>query len=290
MRIEAIVQDGDRCGEGPIWDAARRRLVWDDNASNLVFAFGPATGEKTVLNRDLMVSGIAIDRSGGLLFGGSGGLHLWRGPGDHRTIVGDLNINDMIADPRGRIFAGTCYWDAGGMAKYGALHRIEPCGACVIVQEGLELANGLGFSPDDRTLYCTDSAQRRIVAYDYRAETGDISRRRVFSQVPTTEGIPDGLTVDCEGFVWSAQWYGAQLVRYDPDGKVERRIPMPVQQVSSLAFGGDDLTDLYVTTAADAWPSPLAPASYHVNRPMGGALYRLRLDIQGRLEHLAEFV
>ncbi|HEV3028362.1 MAG TPA: SMP-30/gluconolactonase/LRE family protein, partial [Planctomycetota bacterium] len=277
MTIEAVAEDGNRCGEGPIWDAPRRRLLWDDNAANLVFAWTPGTGEKTVLSRDLMASGIAIDRSGGLLFGGSGGLHLWRGPGDHRTLVGLLNINDMIADPRGRIFAGTCYWGAGRMEKHGALYRIEPVGACAIVEEGLELANGLGFSPDDRTLYCTDSAQRRIFAYDYRAETGEISRRRVFVQVPGSEGIPDGLTVDREGFVWSAQWYGGQIVRYDPDGAVERRISMPVQQVSSIAFGGNDGTDLYVTTAAEAWPSPLAPPGYDVHRPQGGALYRLRL-------------
>jgi D-xylonolactonase len=101
--------------------------------------------------------------------------------------------------------------------------------------------------------------------------------------VPATEGIPDGLTVDAEGFVWSAQWYGSQVVRYDPDGMVERRLAMPVKQVSSLIFGGPHLTDLYITTAGAPWPSPLMPPGYEPEAgSSGGGLYRLRLDIQGK--------
>jgi D-xylonolactonase len=156
-----------------------------------------------------------------------------------------------------------------------------------VVDEGIEIANGLGLSPDDRTLYFADSARRVIYAYDV-APSGSLSRRRIFVKIPSDEGLPDGLTVDREGFVWCAQWYGAQVVRYDPDGKVERRLPMPVLQVSSLIFGGPDLTDLYVTTAADPWPSSLAPPGYDPKAPnQGGSLYRFRLDVQGRLDHRA---
>jgi D-xylonolactonase len=109
-------------------------------------------------------------------------------------------------------------------------------------------------------------------------------------KVPPDEGLPDGLTVDAQGFVWCAQWYGAQVVRYDPEGKVERRIKMPVTQVSSVAFGGDDLTDLYITTAGENWPSAYAPPGYDVNTPdLGGSLYRLRIGIRGKPEHLADF-
>jgi D-xylonolactonase len=152
-----------------------------------------------------------------------------------------------------------------------------------VVDEGIEIANGLGFSPDNRTLYFADSARRVIFAYDVDASSGDLSRRRIFVQVPRDEGLPDGLTVDRKGFVWCAQWYGSQVVRYDPEGRVERRIALPVRQVSSVIFGGDDLSDLYVTTAADPWPSPLAPAGYDASAAdQGGSLYRIRLDVQGR--------
>jgi D-xylonolactonase len=283
---EAVVADGNRCGEGPIWDAARRRLVWDDNAANLVFEYKPATGERNILSRDLMVSGIALDRSGALVFGGSGGLHLWYGYKEPRMLVAGLPINDMIADPQGRVYAGTIHW-TDKMEKPGTLYLIDRDARVYPVDEGIELANGLGFSPDNRTLYFTDSAARRIYAYDVGPVTGDLTRKRVFVQIPTTEGLPDGLTVDRDGFVWSAQWYGGQVVRYDPDGKVERRLAMPVSQVSSVAFGGEDLGDLYITTAADPWPSPLAPPGWSADAPTGGSLYRVRLDVPGKPEHLA---
>lgn len=283
--LEEVARDGNRCGEGPIWDVERQRLLWDDNAANLVFEYVPGTGAKRVLSRDLMVSGIALDRTGALVFGGSGGLHLWT-PGSCRTIAADLPINDLIADPQGRLYVGTLYWGPSGMEKPGQLILVSREGRRV-VEEGIGVANGLGFSPDDRTLYFTDSAARRIYAYRVMPD-GGLSDRRVFVQVPPEEGLPDGLTVDREGFVWSAQWYGAQVVRYDPDGKVERRIALPVRQVSSVAFGGPDLTDLYITTAAEGWESDLAPPGYDFKAAnLGGSLYRVRLEIQGRPEHRA---
>lgn len=291
MKAEVAADEATRCGEGPIWDARGKRLLWDDLAAHLVFEHVPAAGRTSVLSRDVMVSAIALDRSGDLVFGGSGGLHLFRA-GKVRTLLAEaggeaLAINDMIAGPRGRIYAGTAFWGAAGREKHGKLWLVEGLRARAL-DEGIELANGLGFSPDDRTLYFTDSTARRIYAYDARPE-GDLRNRRVFVQVPAAEGIPDGLTVDHEGFVWSARWYGGQVVRYDPEGKVERRLEIPAVQVSSVAFGGEDLTDLYVTTAGEAWPSEYAPAGFDPRAPnLGGALYRVRLDIQGRAEHVAD--
>jgi sugar lactone lactonase YvrE len=291
--IEVVAQDNNRCGEAPIWDAARHRLIWTDIESELVYQLVPATAEKNILSRDLMVAAIALDRSGDLVFAGSEGLHLWRAPGEYRTLVSKhegerLFFNDIIADPRGRIYGGTIYWGPDGMEKHGKLYLIDR-ETVRVVDDGIELANGLGFSPDSRILYFADSAARWIYAYDVHPETGALSNRRVWVRVPEEEGIPDGLTVDSEGCVWSAQWYGSQVVRYDPDGTVARRIAMPVTQVSSAGFGGEDLMDLYITTAGESWTSPLAPPGYDFNAPnIGGSLYRLRLDIPGKLEHQAD--
>jgi sugar lactone lactonase YvrE len=106
--------------------------------------------------------------------------------------------------------------------------------------------------------------------------------------VPDTHGIPDGLTVDAEGFVWSAEWYGSQVIRYDPDGKIERRIATPAKQTSSIMFGGADLTDVFITTAAKSDPTPVMPAGYDPNSGyLGGALYHINLGIQGRPEFVA---
>lgn len=281
--LEEVARDGNRCGEGPIWDVERQRLLWDDNAVNAVYELVPGTGAKRLLTSEVNVSGIALDRTGALVFGGSGGLHLWT-PGWRRTLAAGLPINDLIADPQGRLYAGTIHWGPKGMEKPGQLILVSREGRKV-VEEGIGIANGLGFSPDDKTLYFTDSAARRIYAYRVAAD-GGLSDRRVFVQVPREEGLPDGLTVDREGFVWSAQWYGSQVVRYDPDGQVERRIALPVRQVSSVAFGGPDLTDLYITTAGEGWESDLAPPDYDFKAAnLGGSLYRVRLEIQGRPEH-----
>ena len=295
-KIETVAQDNNKCGEAPIWDAATGRMLWTDNASDVVYQLIAKTGEKKIISRNLMVGGIALNQTGELVFAGAKGLHLWRKQDDYRTVASEhkgeaLCFNDIIADAKGRLYAGTLYWGANGMEKLGKLYLFHPDGSAQVVDEGIEISNGLGFSLDNKTLYFTDSAARKIYAYDVEPKSGKLSKKRAFVTVPATEGIPDGLTVDAEGFVWSAQWYGSQVVRYDPDGKVERRIEMPVQQVSSIAFGGGELTDLYITTAGDSWPSPLAPAGYDFSAAnIGGSLYRIRLTIQGRPEYRTNFL
>jgi D-xylonolactonase len=201
--LEIVANDGNLCGEAPLWDPAGRRLVWLDYETGLVFEHIPETGLTRVISRDLMVGGIALGRGGRLVFGGATGLHLWSRQAEYRTIAAEMHgeplcVNDIIAGPRGQVYAGTFYWGPTGMEKPG------------------------------------------------------------------------------------------RLVRCDPDGTVERRIALPVKQVSSLAFGGDDYADLYVTSAANAWTSPYAPPGYDFHAPnTGGALYRIRTDGRGRPEHVA---
>ena len=293
--VKACVEENDRCGEGPVWDAKCGRLVWTDIGASVVYEHRPGTPTKRVLSQGLPVSGIALNRDGRLIFAGATGLHLWSGPGDYRTVVREhegetLVFNDIVADAAGRTYAGTIYWDDSGMQRPGKLYLVDGRGSVRPVEEGIELSNGLAFSPDDRTLYYADSAPRVIYAYDVDPRGGALTRKRVFARVGGDEGIPDGLTVDSAGFVWCAQWYGGQVVRYDPDGKVERRVRLPVRQVASLNFGGHDLLDLYITTAGENWPSHLAPPGYdYAAGNFGGGLYRLRLDVPGKPEHLANF-
>ncbi len=152
------------------------------------------------------------------------------------------------------------------------------------MDEGFGLANGMGFSPDSTTLYFTDSAARRIYAYDYNADTGSVKHRRLFVQASNDEGLPDGLTVDSEGYVWSAQWFGGCIIRYDPDGVIERRIRIPAHQTSSVAFGGPDLTDIFVTSAAVPDALALAPIHYQAAKNVGGPLFHLNVGIPGKPE------
>ena len=285
----------DRCGEAPVWDGRRGRLLWVDIGNSIVWEWAPGQPAKRRISEGLPVSGLALNRDGRLVLAGATGLHVWSGQNDYRSVVSEhagetLVFNDIVADAAGRVYAGTLYWDDSGMQRPGKLYLIDGHGSVRVVEEGIELSNGLAFSPDNRTLYYADSAPRVIYAYDVDARTGGLSRKRVFVRVGGDEGIPDGLTVDSAGFVWCAQWYGGQVVRYDPDGRVERRVRLPVRQVASLNFGGPELLDLYITTDGENWPSHLAPSGYDYDAGnFGGGLYRLRLDVPGKPEHLANF-
>ena len=292
--LEILADDGNLCGEAPIWDVAQKRIVWTDIDSSLVYEID-AAGNKSTISTGLMVNGIGLNHDGRLVFSGPDGLHIWSGQDDYETVfsVHDgeaVPFNDMIVGPRGSVYAGSIYWGENGMEKEGGLLHIDVDGSASVVAEGIILANGIGFSPDNRTLYFTDCGDRKIYAFDVDAESGDLSNQRVFVTVPGDEGIPDGMTVDSEGFVWSAQWFGEQVVRYDPDGAVERRIKMPSKQISCVAFGGPDLTDLYISSASQNFESDLAPPGYDYSVPnIGGPLYRLKVEVQGKLEHRAKF-
>ena len=295
--LELLVSQNDRCGECPIWDAESQRLIWNDMNASRVFAYDWKSGKvETLDNKELNAAGMAFNSNGELVFAGTGGLHLWRESGEHRTLLTHhndqaLNFNNILANPHGGLYAGTWYWGATEYEKLGKLYLIEPDDSVTVQDEGIQLSNGLGLSPDEKTLYYADSTARKIYAYDVNATSGALSNRRVFVDVPTTEGIPDGLTVDSQGHVWSAQWYGSQIVRYDSDGKVERRIQVPAWQVTCMAFGGPDWNELYITTAGEDWSTRYAPLGYDSSRVhIGGELYRLKLDIQGKPEYKTKFV
>jgi len=294
--FETLASNNDRCGESPIWDSRSQRLFWNDMNASLVFSYDWTNGKTETLNNNgLNAAGMAFNESGELVFAGAGGLHLWRETGEHRTLLTHhndevLSFNDILADPKGRLYAGTWYWGAQEYEKLGKLYLIEPDGSVTVQDEGIQLSNGLGLSPDEKTLYYADSTARKIYAYDVNPISSALSNRHVFVDVPDTEGIPDGLTVDSQGYVWSAQWYGSQIVRYDPDGKAERRIQVPASQVTCMAFGGPDWNELFITTASEDWPTRYVPVGYDASRlHIGGELYRLRLDIQGKPEYKTRF-
>ena len=290
--VEQIVDDHNLCGEGPLWDWRQNRLIWNDLSASLVFEYCPESGSRTIINRGLMAAGMALNDDGGLVLAGSTGIHVWRGQSQCRTVISEyqnrlLQCNDILADSRGRLYVGTMYWHESTMVRPGELYLIDNDGSPQIVDEGISLANGLGLSPDGGTLYFADSAQHSIYAYDVDIANGTLSHKRVFVEVPKSEGLPDGLVVDADGFVWCALWYGGQVVRYDPDGRIERCITLPASQVTSLEFGGPALTDLYVTSAAEPWPNNLLPHYDSRSGNLGGALYRIQLDIAGNRRHLA---
>lgn len=293
--LELLISENYRCAESPIWDSAKQILYFNDMNASRVFSYDPKSAQVHELNTGgLNAAGMAFNHKGELVLAGTAGLHLWRDSGESCELISQqqgeaLNFNDILADPKGRLYAGTWYWGAEQYEKPGKLYLIDVDGSLRIQDEGIELSNGLGLSPDARTLYYADSSARRIYAYNVDPISGELSNRRIFVNVPRAEGLPDGLTVDAGGFIWSAQWYGSQIVRYDPDGKVERRINVPSAQVASIAFGGPEMDELYITTAGEDWSTSFVPVGYNSSKlNINGNVYRLRAGVRGKQEYIAK--
>jgi D-xylonolactonase len=289
-QFEPIADYQDLCGEGPLWDSTRNSLFWTDLAGHRFYGYDWATKSSTVLRTGLEICGFALNEPSGFVIVNTSGIWTWDGKREASLLTSEVDgyacrMNDCIADPRGRLLAGSCFYESAGDYPLGHLMRVDHDGAVQILDDGIHLANGLGFSPDQRTLYFSDSAERVIYAYDYDAENGTVQRKRPFVRVGRDEGVPDGLTVDAEGYVWSAQWFGSCIVRYDPDGRVERRVPVPAKQTSAVAFGGPDLTDVFVTSANFSDSLALAPPGYDPHEGyIGGKLFLANLGIAGKSE------
>jgi D-xylonolactonase len=292
--LSVIADYGDLCGEGPIWDVSSKRLYWTDITGQKFYCYDWTTKRHRIIKEGFEVAGAAFNRPGGFVVANSSGIWVWDEPGEPRLIAERADgckcqMNDCIADPEGRLIAGSYFYDPSKDYPLGNLIRVDTDGTAHVIDEGIHLANGLAFSVDAKTLYFTDSAARIIYAYDYDAKPGTVRDRRVFVKVPATSGLPDGLTVDAEDFVWSAEWYGSRVVRYDPDGKVERTVATPAKQTSSLAFGGPEMTDIFITSAAKSEAMPIMPPGYDPNTGnFGGALYHINLGIPGKAEFVAD--
>ena len=263
-------------GENPLWHPIENQLYWLDIPNGRLFRYNPRTGEhENFYTHGEEVSGFTFQPDGSLLlFMSRGAIAIWK---DSKLtsvideIEGELEsrFNDVIADPVGRVFCGTMPQES----QPGKLYRLDLDGSITEILDGITCSNGLGFTPDLKQLYYTDSMKHEIYLFDYNQGTGSISNQRVFVTIPENDGVPDGMTVDAEGYIWSAHWDGGCLVRFDPFGNEERRIEFPAKKVSSLSFGGEDLTDIYVTTAGGDNKSEEGAGA--------GALFRLNLGIQG---------
>ena len=291
-QVEKLAAENAVVGEGPVWHPERQVLYWIDIQGGKFWEYDPATGVNQKLHDGYNVAGVAPNESGGFAVGTWEGVQLWRSDDDwvwlHRGAFEDrpLKLNDVTTGPDGSLIGGTGHLDSC------TLFRFKPDGSIDIIDDGLALANGMGFSPDLATFYSTDSPKREIYAWDHNAQTGEIGNKRVFTTVDDSLGIPDGMTVDGEGFVWSAIWYGGTVIRFDPDGKEERRVDIPAAQTSSAMFGGKDLNELYVTTAnfgSDGGESGMEPPGFDMSAYRGGDLFRVKLDIQGKPEFSTRF-
>lgn len=279
MEPELIADYQCNTGEGPLWHPTEYVVYWTDIPAGKLFRYDPATGRHEQCYQGEPVGGFTIQDDGSLLlFMARGAVSIWR-DGSLTTVLEDIpderetRFNDVFADPVGRVYCGTM----STPYRKGRLYRLDPDRKLSLLLEGIGVPNGMGLTLDHKQFYHTDSPARQIYVFDYDQSTGALSNRRIFVDVTGEEGTPDGMTVDAEGYVWSARWDGWCLVRYAPDGREVQRIHFPAKQVSSVIFGGPDYTDMYVTTAGGDNKSE--------NGPGAGALFRLRLGIHGLPEY-----
>ena len=280
MEPEIVADYKNIVGEGPLWHPTEQRLYWVDIPAGRIFWFDPKTGQHAQFHQGEVIGGFTIQQDGSLLlFMAKGAVAVLRA-GVLSYVIDELagetenRFNDVIADPRGRVFCGVMPMDLDRAGeRLGRLYRLDTDGSITPLLEQIGISNGMGFTPDRTQMYYTDTIDHKIYLFDYDIDTGDLSNRRVFVEAPEDGGVPDGMTVDAEGFVWSASAGGSALHRYTPDGALERSIRLPAKIVSSLIFGGEDLTDIYVTT--------IGGDNREENGPGAGALFRLRLGIKG---------
>jgi sugar lactone lactonase YvrE len=290
MDIEIIADDGNLCGEGPLWDEREEALYWTDITGRKLFRYLWRERRRELVSEGFQVSGFSRQEDGGFLVTNNDGIWLW-GPAEKPLLLAkkangqECVMNDCAADPAGRVYSGSWHLDEQGRSAPSFLFRVDLDGTVHVADEGVCFSNGLAFSPDRSTMYFADTVARVIYAYEWRPSDGELRNRRVFARIARSEGIPDGLSVDADGFVWCAHWFGGCLSRFDPDGKLERCLHFPATQTSSVAFGGPALDEIYVTTAALSNALALAPEGYDpAGVLVGGPLYRVRAGIRGQLK------
>jgi D-xylonolactonase len=275
--LEVVADYDCTIGEGPLWHPDEERLYWIDIAEGRLFRYDPATGDHERCYDGRTIGGFTLQADGSLLlFMDRGTVAVWE-DGIVETVGAELpderdsRFNDVVADPEGRVFAGTMPTHDPHRRRYPR----DPHRGIPAVDDSNDHPNGMGFTPDREAMYLAVSDERRVYRYDYDRETGTLSDRKTFL---ATEGedVPDGLTVDEEGFVWLARWNGHAVVRYAPDGTEVGRIETTVTRPSSIAFGGDDYADLYVTSARGVDEEP--------ESDLAGALFRTSPGVSGRPE------
>lgn len=283
--VELALDARAEVGESPVWDAARRELLWVDIPAGLVHRLDPAGGPADALSVGQHVGAVALRKGGGLVLAVRDGFALLDPGAREPRLVCPVErentrnrMNDGKCDSAGRFWAGTMAFDMKPRA--GALYRLDPDLTVVRILDGLTISNGIGWSPDDETMYFVDSGAHGIDAFDFDAAEGTIRNRRRVADVPPDVGLPDGLSVDAEGCIWVAIWGGFAVHRHAPTGELEAVVRLPAAQITSCAFGGSDHGDLYVTSAR----KELSENDLR-GQPVAGGVFRVRPEVTGAPVH-----
>ncbi|HEV7912223.1 MAG TPA: SMP-30/gluconolactonase/LRE family protein [Albitalea sp.] len=287
--ITAAVAEPSLLGESPMWHPREQLLYWCDIPGRRLNRFDPRSGVSSHWSFDCEPASCAPRLDRALLLAMRDGLWRFDTDGGKRTLISappydptKERFNDGKCDPQGRFWVGTIY------------EPRDPALAALYCHDGHELkrkadgitvSNGLGFSPDGRTMYWSDTKAHTIYAFDFDPPTGELSRRHVFASFPLKQpgqdlddygGRPDGAAVDVDGCYWVAMFEGQRLLRLSPSGELLREVVLPVRCPTMPCFGGPDLRTLYITTSRENRPADELAA-----QPLAGCVLSLRVDVPG---------
>lgn len=275
-----VAPTGCVLGEGPLWSPSEGFLWWVDIRRAKLHRHNPKTGNTRRYDLPIHASALAL-ADGGLIMIGDREVGRYDTATEHYEKVADINepegfrTNDAGIAPDGSLWFGTMKDDS--QLPEGQYYKLTP--QLAIERIGLPevmVTNTMEFSSDGATFFTSDSAEQMILAFDHDPETGALSNRRVFASTLEAGCYPDGSALDVEGYLWNAQWAGSRVVRYAPDGSIDRIIKLPVSRPTSCAFGGPSLQTLYITSARDG----LSDAALD-RQPMAGSLFAIDVETPG---------
>lgn len=280
-QLEVLIKSQAHLGECPCWHQEKQLLYWVDTNKKQLHVYQPETKTDRTIQLEKLVGCVVPRKSGGVVLGLEDGFaaldlktekltYLARYPESHLL---SNRFNDGKCDPAGRFFAGTM--DRNGKKGAGSLYSIDSNLTVRQLLDNLTVSNGIGWSPDYSTMYLVDSPTKKVFAFDYDLNTGNISNRKVIVTIP--EGFPDGMTTDTKGTIWVALWAGFKVTRWNPKtGQLLQNIDIPAPHVTSCTFGGAGMNELYITTARQ----DMNPAQLD-KYPQAGSVFRFKTDTIG---------
>ncbi len=287
MKAEKVLSVGAQLGEGPLWSPRESALYWIDIVGCNIHRWYPASGKRDTTKFSQWICALGLREGGGLIGAVEDGLAFIDFEAGNFEVVANplpdrsMRFNDGSCDRSGRFWSGTMLRE--DQKPVCSFYKLDHDLSISEMDKGLSLSNGIGFSPDDSVMYLSDSIQRAVFAFDFDLANGTIRNKRPLFVVEERDGYPDGLTVDAEGFIWLCHWDGWKVTRHAPDGRLVEAIETPVPRPTSCAFGGDDFSILYITSAImDLTPQQLAEA------PHSGDLFAAQPAVPGVAEF--EFV
>jgi L-arabinonolactonase len=292
--ITCVVENKDSLGEGCLWEAESQVLWWLDIARpSRIHRLNPASGAHRMWTSDLLLTAMARRGDGSFVLGAEDGVYTFDpvtgAISPFCTPVGEIEgnrFNDGACDSYGRFWLGSMQnnigpqgEDTGVNRSTGILHRIDAQGRTEKMFEGIGVSNGPCWSPDDSVFYFSDSDAQTIYAFDFDAAEGQISNKRVLHHSPEY-GYPDGATVDAQGFIWSARWDAACVLRIDPKGRIDRVVEIPAKRPTCVVFGGPKLDVIYVTSSCAH-----LDAGELAQRPLNGGVFCFDPGVKGSLKN-----